>query len=72
MSLVFDFSWDVAFPHMYGHNVIRKVQQVTTYYDIQIYNPLDVFSKDPKGPWFGVVHMLCTFQAIEQDKKVYG
>jgi hypothetical protein len=63
---VFDFSWDVAFPPMYGDNVIRKVQQVTTDGDSQIYNPLGALSKDPKSPWLGVVHMLCTCHLVEQ------
>jgi hypothetical protein len=62
---VFDFSWDVAFPLMYGYNVIRKVQQITTDGDSQIYNPLGALSKDPKSPWFGVVHMLCAFHLVE-------
>jgi hypothetical protein len=51
---------------MYGDNVIRKVQQVSTDGDSQIYNHLDALSKDPKSPWSGVVHMLCIFQLVEQ------
>jgi hypothetical protein len=51
---------------MHGENIIRKLQQVTTDGDSQIYNPLDVLSKDPKSPWFDVVHMLCTCHLVVQ------
>jgi hypothetical protein len=62
---VFDFSMDVALPYVYGNKVIRNIQQVTTNGNRQIYNPLDVLSKEKSSPWCGVEHMLCTFHLVE-------
>jgi hypothetical protein len=42
---VFYFSMVLALPLLYGNNVIRNIQQVTTDGDRQIYNPLDILSK---------------------------
>jgi hypothetical protein len=39
---VFDFYMGVALPLLYGNNVLRNIQQVTTDGDRQIYNPLDL------------------------------
>jgi hypothetical protein len=64
---VFDFSMVVALPLLYGNNVIRNIQQVTTDGDRQIYNPLDILSKNESSPWYGVKHMLCTFHLVEQQ-----
>jgi hypothetical protein len=64
---VFDFSMVVALPLLYGINVIRNIQQVTTDGDKQIYNPLDILSRDKSSPWYGVNHMLCTFHLAEQQ-----
>jgi hypothetical protein len=50
---VFDFSMVVALPLFYGINVIRNIQQVTTDVDRQIYNPLDILSRDESSPWYG-------------------
>jgi hypothetical protein len=64
---VFDFSMVVALPLLYGINVIRNTQQVTTDGDRQIYNPLDILSRDRSSPWYGVKHMLCTVHLVEQQ-----
>jgi hypothetical protein len=64
---VFDISMVVALPLLYGNNVIRNIQQVTTDGDCQIYNPLDPLSQNESSPWYGVKHMLCTFQFVEQQ-----
>jgi hypothetical protein len=45
---------------------IINTQQVTTDSDRQIYNPLDIFSRDESSPFYGVNHMLCTFHLVEQ------
>jgi hypothetical protein len=47
---VFDFSRVAALPLLYGTNVIRNIQQVTTEGDLQVYNPLDILSKDESSP----------------------
>jgi hypothetical protein len=57
----------VVLPLIYRINVIRNIQQVTNYSDRQIYNPLDIFSRDESSPWYGVNHMLCTFHLVEQQ-----
>jgi hypothetical protein len=57
----------VALPLLYDINVIRNIQQVTTDVDGQIYNPLDIFSRDESSPWYGVKHMLCKFHPMEQQ-----
>jgi hypothetical protein len=64
---VFDFSMVVGLPLLYGINVIRNIQQVTTDGDRQIYNPLDILSRDESSPWYGVKYMLCTFRLVEQQ-----
>jgi hypothetical protein len=64
---VFDISMVVALPLLYGINVIRNIQQVTTDGDRKIYNPLDILSRDESSPWYGVKHMLCTFNLVEQQ-----
>jgi hypothetical protein len=64
---VFDFSMVVAIPLRYGINVIINIQQVTTDGDRQIYNPLDILSRDESCPWYGVNHMVCTFHLVEQQ-----
>jgi hypothetical protein len=65
---VFYFSMVVAFTLLYGNKVIRNIQQVTTDGDRQIYNPLDILSKDESSPWYGVKHMICTlFHLVEQQ-----
>jgi hypothetical protein len=66
-ELVFDFSMVVVLPLLYGNNVIRNIQQVTTNGDRQIYNPLDLLSQNESSPWYGVKHMLCTFHLFEQQ-----
>jgi hypothetical protein len=63
---VFDFSMVVVLPLLYVINVVRNIQQVTTDSDRQIYNLLDIFSRDESSPWYGVKHMLCTFHLAEQ------
>jgi hypothetical protein len=63
---VFDFSMVVALPLLYGNNIIRHIQQVTTDGDRKIYNPLDILSKDESSPWYGMEHMLSTFHLVEQ------
>jgi hypothetical protein len=57
----------VALPLLYGNNVIRNIQQVTTDGDCQIYNPLDLLSKNESSPWYGVKHMACTFHLVEHQ-----
>jgi hypothetical protein len=47
---VFNFSMVVALPLLHGINVIRNIQQVTTDGDMQIYNPLDMLSRDESSP----------------------
>jgi hypothetical protein len=47
---VFNFSIVVALPLLYGINVIRNIQQVTTYGNRQIYNPLHILSRDESSP----------------------
>jgi hypothetical protein len=65
---VFDFSMVVELPLLYGNNVIRNIQQVTTNGDYQIYNPLDLLSQNESSPWYRVKHiMLCTFNLFEQQ-----
>jgi hypothetical protein len=64
---VFDFSMVLALPLLYGINVIRNIQQVTTDGNRYIYNPLDILSRDKSSPWYGVKHMLCTFHLVEQQ-----
>jgi hypothetical protein len=64
---VFEFSMVVALPLLYGINVIRNIQQVTTDGDRQIYNPLDILPREESSPWYGVKHMLCTFHLVEQQ-----
>jgi hypothetical protein len=64
---VFDFSMVVELPFLYGNNVIRYIQQVTTDGDRQIYNTLDPLSQNESSPWHGVKHMLCTFHLVEQQ-----
>jgi hypothetical protein len=44
------FSMVVALPLLYGNNVIRNIQQVTTDGDRQIYNPLDLLSHNESSP----------------------
>jgi hypothetical protein len=56
-----------ALPLLYGNNVIRDIQQVTTNGDRQRYNPLDLLSQNESSPWHGVNHMLCTFHLVEQQ-----
>jgi hypothetical protein len=46
---VFDFYMVVALPLLYGNNVIRNIQQVTTDGDRQIYNPYSFSSTSTKG-----------------------
>jgi hypothetical protein len=58
---MFDFSMVVALPLLYGNNVIRNIQLVTTDRDHQINNPFDLLSQNESSPWYGVNHMLCTF-----------
>jgi hypothetical protein len=43
---VFDVSMVVVLPLLYGNNVIRNIQQVTTNGDCQIYNPLALLSQN--------------------------
>jgi hypothetical protein len=50
---------------IYGINVIRNIQQVTTDGDRQIYNPLVILSRDESSR-YGVKHMVCTFHLVEQ------
>jgi hypothetical protein len=69
---VFDFSMVVALPLLYGFNIIINIHQVTTDGDRQIYNPLDILSKDESSPWYGVKHMVCTFHLVEQQFNKYG
>jgi hypothetical protein len=57
----------VALPLLYGDNVIRNIQQVTTDGNRQIYNPLDLLSQNESSPWHGVKHMVCTFHLVEQQ-----
>jgi hypothetical protein len=64
---VFDLSMVVALSLLYGNNVIRNIQQVTTDGDRQIYNPLDLLSQNEFSTWYGVKHMLCTFHLVEQQ-----
>jgi hypothetical protein len=51
---VFDFSMVVALPLLYGNSINRNIQQVTTDGNRQIYNPLDILSKDESSPWYGM------------------
>jgi hypothetical protein len=64
---VFDFSMVVVLPLIYGINVIRNIQQVTTNGDRHIFNPLDILSRDKSSSWYGVKHMVCTFHLVEQQ-----
>jgi hypothetical protein len=64
---VFDFSMVVVLPLLYGINFTRNIQQVTTDGNRQIFNPLDIFSRDKFSPWYGVKHMLCKFHLVEQQ-----
>jgi hypothetical protein len=64
---VFEFSMVVALTLLYEINVIRNIQQVTTDGDRQIYNTLDILSKDESSPWYGVKHTLCTFNLVEHQ-----
>jgi hypothetical protein len=57
----------MALPLLYGNNVIRNIQQVTTDGNRQIYNQLDMLSQKESSPWYGVKHMLCTFHLVEQQ-----
>jgi hypothetical protein len=52
---------------LYGNNIIRNIQQVTTDGDRQIYNPIDILSKNESSPWYGVKYMLYTFHLVEQS-----
>jgi hypothetical protein len=61
---VFDFSMGVALPLLYGINVIRNIQQVTTDGNRQIYNSLEILSRDESSPWYGVKHMVSTFHLV--------
>jgi hypothetical protein len=51
----FEFSMVVELPLLYGNNLIRNIQQVTTGGRQQIHNPLDILSKDESSPWYGMV-----------------
>jgi hypothetical protein len=63
---VFDFSMVVVLPLLYGINAIRNMQQVTTDGDRQIFNPLDILSRDESSPWYGVKYMLRKFHLVEK------
>jgi hypothetical protein len=63
---VFDFSILVVLSLLYGINVIRNIQQVTTDGDRQIYNPLEILPREESSPWYGVRHMVCTFHVVEK------
>jgi hypothetical protein len=63
---VFDFFMVVVLPLLYGNNVIRNIQQVTTNGDRQIFNPLDLLSQNESSMWHGVKHILCTCNLVEQ------
>jgi hypothetical protein len=56
----------VALLLLYGNNVNRNIQQVTTDGDRQIYNPLDLLSQNESSPWYVVKHILCTFHLVEK------
>jgi hypothetical protein len=63
---VFDFSMVVVLPLLYVINVVRNIQQVTADGDRQIYNHLEILSRDESSTWYGVKHMLCTFHLVEE------
>jgi hypothetical protein len=63
---VFRYVFEVAIPTLIGEATVQRINQINTYDDRQIYNPLAncIFVKS--SPWFGCIHDLCTYHMIDK------
>jgi hypothetical protein len=54
-------------PSLLGDKTIRRVQQVNTDGDTEIYFPLDTLKSQPNTPWEKCHHCLCTYHLINKN-----
>jgi hypothetical protein len=54
-------------PSLLGEKTVRRVQQVNTGGDTEVYFPLDTLKSQPNSPWEKCHHCLSTYHLINKN-----
>jgi hypothetical protein len=63
---VFRYVFEVALSTLIGEATVEYINQINTDGDMQIYNPITNCILDKNSPWFGCIHILCTYHMIDK------
>jgi hypothetical protein len=63
---VFQYVFEIAIPSLIGEATVEHINQINTFGDRQIYNPLTNYILDKTSPWFGCIHVLCNYHKIDK------